>query len=319
MSLDLLRRGLKMSHLRLLAELASHSRLTDAAAVLGITQPAASRLIAEIERIAEAELYIRSGRGIELTDVGRKLAERCVRILQEFADAGRDIEQHRSGQSGHVSIGSVTGPALEYILPALRHIRLSYPDISISVDVAPSRHLAPMLEDGRLDFSLSRVPVDVDPALFEEQPLLKEPACIIARIDHPLTRTSSPIPVDALLGFDWVLPPIGAPIRTTAEQALREKGLGLPTRVLTTSSFLFTLATIQRTNAIAPVARSVAGSFAAGPDGRPGSLISLPCDLPLSVETYSFLTRKGQVLTPVAQIVAREVLRAIKGDDTVPA
>ncbi len=312
MSLDLLRRGMKISHLRLLAELVRHSSLTDAALALGTTQPAASRLISEIERITEAEIYVRSGRGIELTDAGRKLAERCVRILQEFSDAGRDIEQHKSGQSGHVSIGSVTGPAIEYVLPALRHIRLGYPDISISVEVNPSRELAVMLEDGRLDFSLSRVPVDEDPALFEERPLLREPACIVGRTDHPLTRIKAPIPAEVLLGYDWVLPTIGVPIRTTAEQALRERGLGLPTRILTTSSFLFTLATIQRTNAIAPIARSVADSFGS-PTG--GTLIALESDLNLSVETYSFLTRKGRSLTPAARTVAREVLRAVTGKD----
>nr|MEC9420218.1 LysR substrate-binding domain-containing protein [Pseudomonadota bacterium] len=314
MSLDLLRRGMKISHLRLLAELAKHTRLTDAASALGMSQPAASRLISEVERVAEADIYVRSGRGIELTDIGYKLAERCVRILQEFADAGRDIEQHKSGQSGHVSIGSVTGPAIEYVLPAIRHVRLSYPDISISVEVGPSLDLAPMLEDGRLDFSLSRVPVDEDPDLFEERPLLREPACLVARTDHPLTRLATPVPAEALLGFDWVLPPVGAPIRTTTEQALRDKGLGLPTKVLTTSSFLFTVTTVQRTNAIAAVAQSVASSFAENADGSPGTITALESDLTLSVETYSFLTRKGQVLTPVARIVAREVLRAITGE-----
>jgi len=317
MSLDLLRRGLKISHLRLLAELAGHSRLTDAAQVLGITQPAASRLIAEVERITGADVYIRSGRGIELTDVGRKLAERCVRILQEFNDAGRDIEQHQAGQSGHVSIGSVTGPAIEYVLPALRQIRIHSPEISISVEVGPSKSLALMLEDGRLDFSISRVPVDEDPALFEEKPLLREPALMIGRIGHPLTRRTAPLAADAFLPYDWVLPPVGAPIRQTAEQALRDAGLSLPARVLTTSSFLFTLATIQQTNAVAPVARSVADSFANRPDGAPGSIAVLESRLPLSVETYSFLTRKGQVLTPVAQVVAQEVLRVITGQTSL--
>lgn len=317
MSLDLLRRGLKISHLRLLAELAGQSRLTDAAQMLGITQPAASRLIAEIERITEADIYIRSGRGIELTDVGRKLAERCVRILQEFADAGRDVEQHKAGQSGHVSIGSVTGPAIEYVLPALRQIRIHNPEISISVEVSPSKALAHMLADGRLDFSISRVPVDEDPALFEEKPLLREPALMIGRIGHPLTRHAAPLPADAFLPYDWVLPPVGSPIRQTAEQALRDAGLSLPERVLTTSSFLFTLATIQQTNAVAPVARSVAESFATRPDGTPGSVAILESRWPLSVETYSFLTRKGQVLTPVAQLVAQEVLRVITGQPAI--
>ena len=314
MTLDLLRRGMKISHLRLLAELSRQSRLTDAAATLGITQPAASRLMAEIEHVADAEIYVRSGRGIELTEVGRNLGDRCVRVLQELTDAAVDIEHHVSGQRGHVHIGSVTGPAVEYVLPAIRHIRLSYPEISVSVEIGPSRVLAPMLEEGRLDFSLSRVPLDADPDLFDEQPLRREPACMVARLDHPLTRHPVPVPARALLGFDWVFPPVGAPIRTTAESALRDMGLQLPTKILTTSSFLFTLATIQRSNAIGPVARSVADSFALLPDGSPGSLAMLQTDLPLSVETYSFLTRKGQVQTAAARIVSREILRHVNAE-----
>ncbi len=315
MPLDLIRRGLKISHLRLFAELSRKDRLSDAAETLRIAQPAASRLIAEAENLAGAKLYERSGRGIELTPAGRQLAYRSVRILQEISDAGRDIEQHVSGQSGHVSIGAVTGPAIEFVLPALRHIRLSYPGISISVEVSPSRTLAPMLVDGKLDFSLSRIPVGENAELFEERPLLREPASIIGRADHPLTRRTFPIPGKALLEFDWVLPPVGAPIRTTTEQELRNKGLPLPDRILTTSSFLFMLATIQRTNAIGPVSQSVAESFAENNGVSPGTVVVLPSDLSLSVETYSFLTRKGQTLTPVAQIVAREVLRAIDGLD----
>jgi DNA-binding transcriptional LysR family regulator len=315
---DLIRRGLKIAHLRLFAELSSKNRLSEAADAIRIAQPAASRLIAEAENLAGTKLYVRSGRGIELTPAGQQLAYRSIRILQEISDAGRDIEHHISGQSGHVSIGSVTGPAIEYILPAIRHIRLSYPDISISVEVAPSRVLAPMLQKGRLDFSLSRVPVDQDPALFEEKPLLGEPAVMIGRVGHPLTRTRAPLSIDSFLGFDWVLPPVGSPIRTNVEQALRDRRLPLPARVLTTSSFLFTLATIQQTNAVAPVAKSVADSFAARPDGTGATLTVLDSNLTLSVETYSFLTRKGQVLTPVAQVVAREVLRAVTGDTNLP-
>ncbi|MDN3718561.1 LysR family transcriptional regulator [Roseibium salinum] len=143
MPLDLIRRGLKIAHLRLFAELSRKNRLSDAADALRIAQPAASRLIAETESLAGAKLYSRSGRGIELTPAGRQLAYRSVRILQEISDAGRDIDHHVSGQSGHVSIGSVTGPAIEYVLPALRHIRLSYPDISISVEVAPPAGRSP--------------------------------------------------------------------------------------------------------------------------------------------------------------------------------
>ncbi|NVK36128.1 MAG: LysR family transcriptional regulator [Rhodobacteraceae bacterium] len=301
-----------MSHLRLLAELSRQKSLTDAASAITISQPAASRLLSEIENLVETNVYTRIGRGIELTAVGQKLAYRCLRILNEISDAGDDVEQFRNGDRGEVRIGAVTGPAMEYVLPAIRQVRLSYPDISISVEVGPSSMLAPMLKDGELDFSLSRIPMGTEADVFEEKPLAREPACVVARRDHPLTRGPLPIPAVNLLAYDWVLPPPGSPIRNATENVLRAKKLPQPGRVLTTSSFLFTLATLQRTNAVGAMARSVAENFATHSDGSDCSLVILQSDFDMSVETYSFLTRKGQVLTPVAQVLAREVLRDIR-------
>lgn len=319
MALDLLRRGLKIPHLRLLAELSGQSKLTDAAANLGMTQPAASRLISEIEKIVEAEVYVRSGRGIELTDVGRKLALRCVRIVREMADAGREIDQYKKGQSGHVSIGSVTGPAIEHVLPALNRIRYRYPEITVFIEVGPSSSLVQKLADARLDFVLCRVPVDSAPENFEERPLVREPVCLIGRAGHPLSRGGAPLPAQALTAFDWILPPIGQPLRTSVELAFKDKGMALPGHYLTVSSFLYTLIAVMKSDAIAPIAESVARSFAFNPDGGEGGLCILDTDLDLSLETFSFLTRKGQILTPAADIVAQEIVRAVSGGDPIEA
>ncbi|MEJ8475653.1 LysR family transcriptional regulator [Roseibium algae] len=313
MYVDLLRKGLKLSHLRLFAELSEHGQLTQAAKALNMSQPAVSRLIAEAGSVVGTELYKRTGRGIQLTQAGQQLAFRSMRVLQEISDAGRDINELKQGISGRVKIGSVTGPAIEYVLPALRQVRLSYPAISISIEIGPSDMLAPMLMDGRLDFSLSRIPVEYNPELFTEIPQLEEPASVIARQGHPLSRETETISPEALLAHDWVLPPVGSPIRTTTERVLRSLGLSLPTQVLTTSSFLFTLATIRQTNAVAPVATSVARSFSESDDNQ-GSLIILPCEFDLSVETYSFLTRSGQTLTPAAELVATEVRRVLSAN-----
>ena len=65
----LLRKGLKLSHLRLMAALAETEQLTQAATAIGISQPAASRLVTEIERIIGAAVHERTGRGIGLTAI----------------------------------------------------------------------------------------------------------------------------------------------------------------------------------------------------------------------------------------------------------
>ena len=64
---SLLRRGLKLSHLRLLSALAETGQLGLAADRMAIAQPAASRLLAEVERITGQPVQLRTGRGITLT------------------------------------------------------------------------------------------------------------------------------------------------------------------------------------------------------------------------------------------------------------
>ena len=107
----LLRKGLKLSHLRLMAALADTQQLTQAAASIGISQPAASRLVTEIERIIGAVVHERTGRGIGLTAIGRALALRAQRVRLELDDAARDLAEVAAGGVGHVRIGTVTGAA----------------------------------------------------------------------------------------------------------------------------------------------------------------------------------------------------------------
>ncbi len=305
MPTDLLRHGLKLSHLRLLAALADTGGMGAAAARLGTSQPAASRLAAEAERIAEVQLYRRSGRGIELTEAGRALAFRSHRVLQELGDAARDLTELRAGHAGRVNLGSVTGPAIEYVLPAVRHLRIGHPGISVRVEVATSDVLGPMLLRGEIDFALCRLPDGHDAALFTQRRLATEPLAFTVREEHPLLTDRVPT-LSEMLDYDWVLPVEGAILRATIERTLRSVGLPMPSKVLATSSFLFTLAMIRQTNAIAPIARPVAEAFA-GISGSGGTIAILPSPIAIEVEPFALLTRADQVLTPAAEVLFREI------------
>jgi len=127
---NLLRRGLKLSHLRILAALGDAGQLTGAAAAIGVSQPAASRLVAEIEQIIGHPVHERTGRGIGLTAIGRALALRASRVRMELDDAARDLVEIATGGVGHVRIGAVTGPALDRVLPALNAERQRHPNVT---------------------------------------------------------------------------------------------------------------------------------------------------------------------------------------------
>jgi DNA-binding transcriptional LysR family regulator len=294
--MDLLARGLKLSHLRLLAALTRTGQIGLAAAQIGITQPAASRLLAEVEALTGHPVHQREGRGIALTDAGSRLATRATRILAELTDAGRDLTEAANGTTGHVTLGSVTGPALDRVLPALRAARLALPQVSVEVEVGTSDLLADQLLSARIDFALARIPPDRDPALFDLHPMGLEPVSLVTRAGHALAGKPDLQPQD-LLAYDWLLPGPTAILTQTVHARLRALGLPPPPGRLSTSSFLLTLALIQQSNAIAPLATAVALSFA-----QPGSPYAvLPVDLGLTVAPYGLMTRAGSALPPAAR------------------
>lgn len=308
---DLLRKGMKINHLRLAAALMADGKLTDAAHTLGIAQPAASRLASEIEAIIDAPFYRREGRGIALTAEGRALAIRADRILNEIGDAGREIDELRRGLTGTVALGAVTGPAIDLVLPVVRHARIDMPDAQIEIEVATSDHLRDMVLDRRLDFAIARLPDDASASKFDYMPIGIEPMSIIARRDHPLLRAKTPIGIERLLGYDWVMPPSGAILRQTVERSLRDLGHAPPARVLNTSSFLLTLAAVGQSNAIAPIASAVAQIF-----GADGQIKTLETTMNLAVDEFGILTRAGAHLTPTADRVRDLVNDMIKRNKT---
>lgn len=302
----LVQRGLKLSHLRILAALAQTGQIGTAATSLGIAQPAASRLLAEAERIVGVPVHVRVGRGVTLTAPGAVLARRAERLLIELQDAGREMADLARGQVGLVAIGAVTAPALERVLPALRAARLSAPGISAEVTVAPSDVLCAQLLAGRLDFALARVPAGLDPARFDARVIATEPVQLVVRRDHRLASVA-PRSAAELLDHDWIMPADDSPLRLAVLARLQRLNLPPPRQRLSTASFLLTLAQLRQSDSIAPLAAAVARQFAEGADVP---LAILAIDLGIEVAPYSLLTRAGSRLTPAAATLVELMLHA---------
>jgi DNA-binding transcriptional LysR family regulator len=251
----LLQRGLKLSHLRMMAALAQTGQIGLAATSLGLAQPAASRLLAEVERIVGVPVHMRLGRGVTLTSVGAVLARRAQRLMIELQDAGREMAELAQGNVGQVAIGAVTAPALDLVLPALRSARLSSPGISAEVTVAPSDILCAQLLAGKLDFAIARIPADQDPAQFEGRVIATEPVLLVVRRGHRLATTAS-VSAAELLDYDWVMPGSSSPLGLAVLARLERLGLPMPSRRLSTASFLLTLALLKQSNSVAPLAKA---------------------------------------------------------------
>lgn len=310
---DLQQRGLKLAHLRLLAAMADTGQLGLAADRMGVTQPAASRLLAEVERIVGRPVHSRTGRGMVLTAVGAALAQRAQRVQMELRDAARDVAEIGKGAVGHVRIGSVTGPALDRVLPALRTARMAFPKITVEVIVATSDILCQQLLAGRIDFAIGRLPDGPEREMFDEHLIAPEPVALMARRNHPLDR-AQPINPEDLMAHDWVMPGPDSLLARSVQARLRVLGLPEPQQRLSTASFLLTLALLQQSNAIAPLAVAVADAFTRAADAP---FVRLPIDLGIVVEPFGLVTRAAMLLPPVAQRLA-DLIVAVQPETTGP-
>lgn len=295
-------RRLKPVQLRLLAELDHSGALGVAAARIGVAQPAASRLLAEMEEQLGLTLHERQGRGLRLTEVGKALARRAARIEIELADAARDIAEAVTGRAGVVRVGAVTGPALSLVMPTLIALQREFPEFRAEVTVGTSITLCDQLSEGRLDFALARP--SLGETQLEARVIAVEPLSLVVRRGHPLL-VQPQIAVDDLLKFDWVMGDDETLLTQTVVNRLAELGLAVPQRRISTSSFLFTLALLNQTDAIAPLATPVVDSFAGNPSVP---FVSLPIDLGLSVAPFSLVTRAGAQMTPSAQRLIDAIL-----------
>jgi DNA-binding transcriptional LysR family regulator len=292
-------RGLKLSHLRLVAELKATGNLTAAAERLGMTQPAASRMLARIEELIGHPVHERVGRALSLTPAGEALARRAERVVLELVEAARDVSEVAEGATGNIRVGSVTGPALSELLPCVGVMRQRFPDVSLEVVVATSDVLCEQVLGGRLDFALGRVP----PALqthFEMEVIGEEPLGLLVRRGHPLLRKKD-IAIADLLALDWIMSEDETLLSQTVNRWLANTGNRAPRRWVSTSSFLFTLALLKESDAVAPLARPVIRNFTAG-RGMP--FVPVPFDLGIAVEAYGLFRRNGAVLPPASERLA---------------
>jgi DNA-binding transcriptional LysR family regulator len=303
---------LTIKQLRLIVAIVHTRSLSLAAQSLAVTQPSASRGLAEIERICGGAIFERHPRGMTSTPLGELLARRARNVLEELDEAAVEMARFRSGLGGIVRIGAVTGGALGYVVPVVRQLKHEAPEVELHVNVAASQELVRDLTSLRLDFALARIPPNVDAAMFDIVRAAGEAVAVMVRAEHRAAALAQ-VEIVELLGFDWVMQRSGAPIRAAIENALIDRGARLPVRVTSTSSLLVTIALLASSDAVAPVSHEVADLLTGGTLG-PG-MVALPLRERIVVDPYSLLSLRGRRLSPAARRVldlVRTTLRPVQ-------
>jgi LysR family nitrogen assimilation transcriptional regulator len=157
------------------AELGSFSK---AAVILNIAQPALSRQVRLLETDLHVTLLMRNGRGVVLTEAGKRLFDHSVGILQLVSRVREDIEASRDVPSGRIVVGLPPSMGRLLTLPLVEGFRRALPKARLTIVEGLSAHLAEWISTGRVDIGLLHNP-EPQPAL-EVTPVLEEPLGLVS-------------------------------------------------------------------------------------------------------------------------------------------
>ncbi|MDB5826504.1 MAG: transcriptional regulator, LysR family, partial [Variovorax sp.] len=201
-----------------------------AARALGLSQPAVTKIVRELEREVGAPLVERSVAGVRLTEYGAAFAPRARLLLADMQRARDEVAQIRDGATGKVALAVSTSFALTVLPAAFKefHARLPAVDVHFSEAVLP--WMLARLRDGNLDFAVAHVvPGTLDEQQFEATELFPVKLVVGARTRHPLRHART---LQALHAAEWVLPGDGDLAREAVAPLFAPMGLAPPARVI---------------------------------------------------------------------------------------
>ncbi|WP_213956602.1 MULTISPECIES: LysR family transcriptional regulator [unclassified Variovorax] len=213
--------------LAVFAGLSEMQNMPATARAFGITQPAVSTLVGELEARCGRELFVRSARGVTPTRAGLALAFRFKRALAELRSIDSDIAAIGGVVQGRVVVGALPlGRTL--ILPsAIAALVGQHPRLHVSTVESPYEALAAQLRSGDVDFILGALRPSGREADLTQEALFDDCISLIARAGHPLAGRAA-IGFDDLRQAQWVLSRLGSPTRELLEQSFRESAQPAP-------------------------------------------------------------------------------------------
>ena len=142
-----------LNNLKLFAEVAGHGSLTKAAIALGSAPSVLSRKIAAVERQCGGRLFHRTGRGLELTELGRRVLPRISDLLFDLDQFYEAMKGEQNTPHGEVRVGFLASlsPLIDRLF---REVRSSYPDIRLNVFGGSSGQLDEWLMNSNIDMAV---------------------------------------------------------------------------------------------------------------------------------------------------------------------
>src|SRR5215469_13968738 len=230
-------RRLKLRHLRVFSEVVACGSMAKAAAILRVSQPTVSEVIAELEHTFGVRLLDRSPQGVMPTAYGDALLRRSVAAFDELKQCSRDIEFLTDPTVGELRIGCPESVSVAILLPAIKRFSEQHPRVVVHVDDVP---FSPLQQSGlrqrKYDLIVARVAQPLADANDVNVELLLNDRLIVVACMHSRWAGRRKIDLAELVNEPWLLTAPQTWYHTQLVEAFRARGLDMPRATLVTQS-----------------------------------------------------------------------------------
>ena len=298
---------LRMRQVSLLLGIGRLGTLRAAAAEMGMTQPAATKMLHELESALGHALFERVGRGLQLTEAGRCTLAYFQGLQGSIESLTRELGQIAQGSAGKLYLGSIMAASPLVLSRALIEIKEQFPLLGIEITVDTCDRLSAGLRRGELDLVIGRVPAGLQDE-FDFTPVAEEALSVVAAPHHPLAGKPR-VGFAQLLKHPWILQAKGSPMREVLEQEFRAHRARVPRGLVETSSILTTMNLLVQSDMLAVIPSEVALRYE-----QHGLLARVHYEIRNRLDTYGVITARSRPPGPMAA----RLVRLLKGDAAVP-
>lgn len=149
---------LSVKSLRYFLQLIDTMNYTQAAQILGITQPALTQQVKKLEYAIGAPLFGQMGKKLYLTEAGKEMESAAVELLSTINGVVSDIQEYTQADKGNISVGVLDTLQADVFYEFLRFFHRKYPEVTFSVDYYDRKELWRRLDTNLIDLAIMYLP-----------------------------------------------------------------------------------------------------------------------------------------------------------------
>jgi LysR family transcriptional regulator of gallate degradation len=293
--------------LAVIASLAEKRNMPAVAREFGITQPAISSALKDLESGLGVTLFNRNARGLTATPAGEIVAFYFKRVLSELRHIGPDIAASEGTLQGSVNVGALPLGRTQILPLAIASLLARHPGLHVTTVESPYDALAASLRSGDIDFILGALRSAGEAKDLQQEPLFEDRISVIARAGHPLARAKR-IDFRMLREASWTLSRHGSPSRELLERFFSDARQAPPLPAVETGDLAVLRGLLLESDMLTAIS-----AHQLRYEIRDGSLVVLDFPLEETRREIGLTQRLGAFPSPGARALMDEIRKVVAG------